>query len=583
MAVDLSTAAGVNDPTLVLLQWPPDPSLMVHQVMAFVVMRREGGILLVVPDQCLDDESLVAAQQVPADGEDPLVGLHKIFLAPLLVSGPAGNGELEPALDSVPFLVVDMNLPVIASLIQAFPEEGGDLDLINMFGENDPFAKPDFQVLLPQIKAWLADELGAGSAYATAAEEEEAVETPRRAKSSLPGSSIKPGAKAPAVPKQGQKKPTVASISQQMDTVLAALPSIVDQLTALTRRQDDLERGGRSTASGSKDVPAFKAVTASKTSAPVSGMLASTGTPNIAALASQLGRPPLGQPARSKKISPSLDGEPMEPEDFLPRDPRTDLEEEEEMGTPMERALLQQSKVLSAVMAHFHNSGNDPFTDLSSSGPTTGVKGTMARERLQRELADGSGAFFLKVCQQIQRRMAPTTRPASDLSRVQDVSLLAYLERYGGYGQNRELGMVQWSLGHAFDAAAREEWGLVRDHLALTSVMVEQASLDANKWHLAWLLRLLDDPPQNLWLNRGQTAVGTKRPFAPLCAQNWTTTALAYLKEAEVLQGKRSDLLGDKDKDKKQSEGGQPKATPKKRPGKGGTKSQQAPIPEQEM
>ena len=54
----------------------------------------------------------------------------------------------------------------------------------------------------------------------------------------------------------------------------------------------------------------------------------------------------------------------------------------------------------------------------------------------------GNGQFYLKACQAIQRRMAPTSKLASQLSEVQDVSLLAYLERYGGYGQQRELGMV---------------------------------------------------------------------------------------------------------------------------------------------
>ena len=108
----------------------------------------------------------------------------------------------------------------------------------------------------------------------------------------------------------------------------------------------------------------------------------------------------------------------------------------------------------------------------------------------------------------------------------------------------------------------------------MTSVMVEQASLDNNKWHLAWLLRFLDDPPQNLRLNRGQTAVGTKRPFAPLCTQGWTTTALAYMKEAEVLQGKRQDLLGGKHQATDDSRP-DPKPAPKRKPGKGGNKGKQ--------
>ena len=113
----------------------------------------------------------------------------------------------------------------------------------------------------------------------------------------------------------------------------------------------------------------------------------------------------------------------------------------------MVQALLEQTKVLRTIMSHFHSTSTDPMSDLSSSTPTTGIKGTMAREKLQRDLSNGSGQFFLKVCQAIQRRMSPTSRPASDLSEVAGISLLAYLERYGGYGQSRELGMVQWSLG----------------------------------------------------------------------------------------------------------------------------------------
>ena len=167
--------------------------------------------------------------------------------------------------------------------------------------------------------------------------------------------------------------------------------------------------------------------------------------------------------------------------------------------------------------------------------------------------------------------MSPTSKLASSPSEVGDVSLLACLEPYGGFGQNRELGMIQWSLAHIFDAAAKEEWRLVRDRVALTAVMVEQASLDANKWHLAWLLHVVDDPPQNLWLSRGQTATGARRPFAPLCAQTWTTTALAYMKEADVLYSKRTELLGGGGKGSSgaDSRTAPPKAAPKRRPGRG--------------
>jgi hypothetical protein len=141
--------------------------------------------------------------------------------------------------------------------------------------------------------------------------------------------------------------------------------------------------------------------------------------------------------------------------------------------------------------------------------------------------------------------------------------------------------MIQWSLGHVFDAMAKEEWDLAKDHLALTTVMVEQASLDNNKWSLAWLLRLLVDAPQNLWISRGQTATGCRRPFAPLCAQTWTTTAVAYLTEADLLTSKKSEVLSG-GKGATSSDSPAPKPNPKRKPGRGkGNPPQQSGLAEE--
>ena len=244
--------------------------------------------------------------------------------------------------------------------------------------------------------------------------------------------------------------------------------------------------------------------------------------------------------------------------------------------SPMAQAILKQSRALSALVSHMSSNALGPMGDLTSaSWATTGVKGFAAREKLQRELSLGTGSFFLKVC--LQRRMAPTVSPLSTLEEAKEVSLLAYLERYGGYGQCREPGMVQRSMAHAFDAAARGEMGLVQDHLALGCVTVEQAAQDSNNRQLAWLLRLLNDPPQNLWLARGQTATGARRPFAPLCRQSWATTALAYIKESEILYTKRTEAVTNKSS-QQTGQGEQkehPKAKPKRKPGGGGGKGGQ--------
>eukprot|EP00435_Cladocopium_sp_Y103_P063089 s196_g24.t1 len=527
-------------------------------------MRRQAGVLIVVPEHVLDEASLLELSEAQDGVEEPLVGPFRHFTVPLMVS--AEDGQVTAAGEVFSVLVVDMSRPGVDALVSVYSDEVADADLINHFVNTDPAARPDFVDLLDQVRNWVATELGQRMAfYSAQEEEEEPAPSPRpraKAKAGATDASTQPG-RSTAGPKNAPKRPTVATLAVQMETILATLPALTDQLATLTERQDKYER----TARASEETPPFKPMGAGKAAMPVSSLLRPGGAPSPTpgGLAQLVGAPP--QTRGVSWVDQQPDNNPPLPEDE-PNDPLM-AEGDGGLSSPMAQALLEQSKALRALMAHFQAAGSDPMSDLSSSTPTTGVKGTLARERLQRDLSTGSGQFFLKVCQSIQRRMSPTSRPASSLSETRDVSLLSYLERYGGYGQQRELGMVQWSLGHAFDAAAKGEWGLVQDHLALTAVMVEQASLDANRWNLAWLLRLLDDPPQNLWLSRGQTATGSRRPFAPLCVPAWTTTALAYMKEAEVLQTKKSEVLGGNPKGASASDEAQPKPAPKRRPGKG--------------
>ena len=90
--------------------------------------------------------------------------------------------------------------------------------------------------------------------------------------------------------------------------------------------------------------------------------------------------------------------------------------------------------------------------------------------------------------------------------------------------------------------------GAVRGYTALLAVMIEQASMDNNQWGVAWMLGLLEDPPHTLWMNRGTSATGGRKAFAPLCNQQWATTALAVLKEQEVLAAKQAEASAPKPK-----------------------------------
>ena len=203
------------------------------------------------------------------------------------------------------------------------------------------------------------------------------------------------------------------------------------------------------------------------------------------------------------------------------------------------------------------------MAELTGSSSGLGVKGAAGRERLQRELAQQNGQFFLKACQAIHRRQSPTTAPPDSLGNVGNTSLMTYLERYGGFGAQRELGLVMWSVAHIFEAARDNNMGAVRDHTALLAVMLEQANMDGNQWGVAWMLGLFEDPPHSLWMNRGASATGGRRAFAPLCSQQWATTALAVLKEQEVLATKRSEAAQPKPKSSSEQN---PDQRPKPRP-----------------
>ena len=352
----------------------------------------------------------------------------------------------------------------------------------------------------------------------------------------------------------------MASLANQVETIANALPSLMDQLTQLSQRQSRLEK--RQAEPGPPTTPPARAPLASRASMPVSSLLGSPTAP-LAEMAKAMGPPPKTRALGAPKQPPTK-AQRLHPEDDpgdLDGDPLTPID------SPLAAALLEQSKALAALVSHFQVGSADPMNELASSSSTMGVKGAVGREKLQRELSSGTGQFFLRVSQSMSRRMSPTSPIPQQDSDAAAVSMLSYLEKFGGFGQNRGLGLIMWSLAHVYDAAAKEQWGAVKDHLALTCVMIDQANQDGgDSWQLPWLLRLLDDPPSNLWMNRNTTATGAKRPFAPLVAQSWATVALAFLKETEVLSNKKQEIGGAPRSSQAAPPDPKTKAKPKKKP-----------------
>ena len=72
-------------------------------------------------------------------------------------------------------------------------------------------------------------------------------------------------------------------------------------------------------------------------------------------------------------------------------------------------------------------------------------------------------------------------------------------------------------------------------------VAVEQSVVDRGDWTLAYLLTLLEEPPNQMYQDRTINLVHHSKPFGPLVPPQWTATCLAYLKDLEVLASKKGE------------------------------------------
>lgn len=235
----------------------------------------------------------------------------------------------------------------------------------------------------------------------------------------------------------------------------------------------------------------------------------------------------------------------------------------------MALAVLEQSKALTSLVAQISSASQDPMADLlhGSSGST---RGSIGRARLQAELAAQRGTFFTEVLQQISRRMSPTSSPDVSPQAMLDrgISGVKYLERFGGFAQQRELGQLQFQIMGILDNLMAENIEAVKDGVALLAVTVDQACMDSWRMDLATLLCLQEDAPSSIYVNRHLSSTSRARSFTPLASQKWVTVALAYLREIDVISVKRNEMLGSRPSGGASSDDPAPKVKPKPAPKK---------------
>ena len=101
-------------------------------------------------------------------------------------------------------------------------------------------------------------------------------------------------------------------------------------------------------------------------------------------------------------------------------------------------------------------------------------------------------------------------------------------------------------LAHVADCMVQSDFAGAREMLALTLVSVEQMVLDGQKWDVAWLLSLQEDPPPEMFSARPHSTNPRLRAFAPLCPPDWAATALSFVKELDIINSRRQEALPDR-------------------------------------
>ena len=365
------------------------------------------------------------------------------------------------------------------------------------------------------MKQWLRERTDEASGFYSAQED--------------PGVAAK---KSGAPPKKATaaKRVSNAALLDQMNVMMA-------QLQSLSVRQDALEK--------KTDVAP---VSAGAAVAPSGGNV--NRLPDLPEGLASVGGPPLDVPKALQLIGPPPRTQlgkvqtkqvlaPQAPED--PNAVLLGLDAGDGNHGAIVNALSQQSNALTALVAHFANQSSDCLTDLQSGFSTSSsMKGVQRREAAVRVGQSDRQFLFAPHAADPQEADPGRTLPRS-VEEVGSISMLEYLSKSGGYRNQKTLGLIQWILGHAVDAAAQDDFAGVKEIIALLAMAIEQANYDNGEWSVAYLISLHEEPPIQLFQERAAAIMATGRPFSPLIPPVWSAATLSYIKDMEVLANKKPE------------------------------------------
>ena len=462
--------------------------------LALLVMTRREGVMLAVPELALRSEEIEAGS-IP--GSQGLVGpSQKVEVCAAAMDEDALQQHPVPLEGTVlTVLLVDFTLDILAFLKPV--EEKEEFEQLHGFDPSDVYHVPAVEELVDKALAWALGGVDTGERHQfySADEVPETPTTPQRRTSRRK----EPPSGEPKSPKAAsKKKPTMAQLAESMEMLTGALPALTQQLESLSERTAAIE------ARGAQPPSRQSALRMPLASSLTPGL---SPTSNVASLVKAM-PPPRSMSTSSKPHVTFQEGETQEmSEDLLGSQP------------DLARAMMEQSRALTALVATIASNTSDPMMDLGSQGSSMSSKGAAGRAKLQAELAMHRGSFFVAVLQQMARRMQPALPVDSEMSTLRDrgITPSQYMERFGGYGKSRDIGFIAWQLSLAMNHMQEDNFLAAKDAIALLFVCLEQTAMDGDggNMQVGLLLSLTEDPPQSVFTGRSLASTANPKPFAP--------------------------------------------------------------------
>ena len=538
-------------------------------VIALVVLTRQTGLLLALPELALSAEDRESGELASATD----------LLGPSIIVEVQAAALDEDALQQLPQLIegkvlkvalVDFSVEVSNFITELVVKE--DIAELTPFDFMDFSLVPDPDSLVARAQEWArggGDVVLERIQYYSADEVPETPAAPPRPATRRrgPGAGTTGGGQPPS-----RRKPMVASLAESLEAITTTLPAITASLQELRERAEAIE------AQRPLDRP-------SALRRPL-GASAMPGSSDLSTPAAQLLKEmPRPKSSASNAKSPHVtfsEGEAQEMSLEIPSEPQD-----------LAKAMLVQSQALTTLVSHLTATSSDPFQDLSSASTSLSTKGAVSRAKLQAELAAQKGTFFVSVLQQMARRMQPAVAAEVEMLTLRNrgVTPTQYLERFGGFGRCRDIGLITWQVALVLNHMMEDNHQAAKDALSLLFVCLEQTAMDNGNMQVGLLLSLTEDPPQALFTNKSVMSAALPRPFAPTAHQRWVTTALQYLKEMDVISTRRSEVVAAQTgahRTNNSNSSDQPATTAapkKKQKGKGGgrgQKGQQTSTPQEE-